>query len=110
MNWILIIQNLCSLGLTQAQIAREVGVRQSTIAGLLSGNQRDMRWLHGERLLVIFGRWCPELHAGAIQAFKSEETSRLADLAVESAADDLPPILTESGKVVIENLPTEGSE
>lgn len=56
MNWKSIVQELCSSGLTQAQIASEVGVKQSTIAGILSGAQKDMRWGNGERLRGLHAR------------------------------------------------------
>ncbi len=60
MNWKSIIQDLCSRGLTQAQIAAEVGVKQSTIAGILSGAQKDMRWQNGERLRGLHVRFVPQ--------------------------------------------------
>lgn len=50
MDWKIIISELRLSGLTQTQIAAAVGVRQSTIAGLLAGTQTDMRWSNGERL------------------------------------------------------------
>lgn len=56
MDWKLIIQELCSHGLTQAQIAAEIGVKQSTIAGILSGAQQDMRWKNGEQLRGLHAR------------------------------------------------------
>ncbi|MGE8627686.1 helix-turn-helix domain-containing protein [Achromobacter denitrificans] len=56
MNWKSIIQDLRSYGLTQAQIAAEVGVKQSTVAGILSGAQKDMRWQTGERLRALHVR------------------------------------------------------
>ncbi|RIQ16069.1 helix-turn-helix domain-containing protein [Bordetella avium] len=56
MNWKLIIQELCSEGLTQVQIAQEVGVKQSTIAGILAGAQRDLRWTYGEKLRRLHRR------------------------------------------------------
>jgi transcriptional regulator with XRE-family HTH domain len=56
MDWKTIIQELGSHGLTQAQIAAEVGVRQSTIAGILKGDQVDMRWQNGERLRSLHRR------------------------------------------------------
>ncbi|MFY4261485.1 hypothetical protein ACOTCG_28110 [Achromobacter xylosoxidans] len=56
MDWKTIIQELGSLGLTQAQIAAEVDLKQSTIAGILSGAQKDMRWQNGERLRQLHAR------------------------------------------------------
>lgn len=50
MDWKTIIQELDSLGLTQAQIAAEVDLKQSTISGILFGAQKDMRWQNGEHI------------------------------------------------------------
>ena len=50
MNWINIISDLLSIGLTQAQIAKSAGVSQPTIAGLLAGDQKDMKWANGNKL------------------------------------------------------------
>lgn len=54
----MIIQDLARHELTQAQIATLIGVKQSTIAGLLSGAQKDMRWGNGERLRELHRRVC----------------------------------------------------
>lgn len=87
--------------MTQAQIADVVGVRQSTIAGLLGGSQRDMRWLHGERLLAVYARVSPEGHTAALQNFKALESARLAaDAPIEGST----PLLTEQGRAVIETM------
>ncbi|ROT45030.1 helix-turn-helix domain-containing protein [Pusillimonas sp. NJUB218] len=56
MDWKKIIDDLISGGLTQAQIAKAAGVSQPTIAGLVAGHQRDMRWINGNRLLTLHGR------------------------------------------------------
>ena len=56
MEWKNIITALISSGFTQAQIAKEAGVTQPTIAGLMSGAQRDMRWENGNRLLTFYRR------------------------------------------------------
>lgn len=63
MDWKTIIQELGSLGLTQAQIAAEVDLKQSTIAGILSGAQKDMRWQNGERLRQLHARMKAAAHA-----------------------------------------------
>lgn len=79
MNWKSIIQDLCSSGLTQAQIASEVGVKQPTIAGILSGAQKDMRWANGERLRT--------LHARLLQRPPgADESAALGQAVVPSAA------------------------
>jgi len=56
MDWKNIILILLSEGFTQAQIAKASGVTQPTIAGLVSGAQRDMRWENGNRLLALHKR------------------------------------------------------
>ncbi|WP_018609461.1 transcriptional regulator [Uliginosibacterium gangwonense] len=59
MDWISLINDLIAAGMTQAAIAAEVGVKQPTINGLLSGAQKDMRWSNGERLLALHAHKCP---------------------------------------------------
>lgn len=58
MNWKSLIQELVARGWTQAQIAAEVGIKQSTIAGILAGAQKDMKWHNGERLRALHARVC----------------------------------------------------
>lgn len=53
MNWISLIRDLRERGYTQSQIAAAIGVKQSTIAGVLSGAQTDFRWATGERLRTL---------------------------------------------------------
>ncbi|CAB3858898.1 MULTISPECIES: helix-turn-helix domain-containing protein [Achromobacter] len=65
MDWKSIIQDLCSLGLTQEQIAVEVGLKQPTIAGILSGAQKDMKWQNGERLRALHCRLAQQPNEGA---------------------------------------------
>ncbi len=50
------IETLISLGWTQRGIADEIGVGQSTIAEVLAGRSRDMRWTNGDRLLRLHRR------------------------------------------------------
>ncbi|KAA0910659.1 helix-turn-helix domain-containing protein [Pusillimonas sp. ANT_WB101] len=56
MDWKNKIIELIATGMTQAQIAQESGVSQPTIAGLVAGDQRDMRWANGHRLLALHRR------------------------------------------------------
>lgn len=56
MDWKNKILELISAGFTQAQIANETGVSQPTIAGLIAGDQRDMKWANGHRLLSFHKR------------------------------------------------------
>lgn len=56
MNWTNLISDLIGLGLTQADIAAAIGVKQPTISGILSGAQKDMRWQNGERLRELHAR------------------------------------------------------
>ena len=54
MDWKNVIQSIASQGWTQSQIAVAIGVKQSTIAGVVSGAHKDMRWRNGERLLDLY--------------------------------------------------------
>lgn len=58
MNWKALIQDLLHKGWTQAQIAKEIGISQSTVAGILGGDQKDMKWQNGERLRALHGKVC----------------------------------------------------
>lgn len=58
MNWKALIQDLLRKGWTQAQIAKEIGISQSTVAGILAGDQKDMKWQNGERLRALHGQVC----------------------------------------------------
>jgi DNA transposition AAA+ family ATPase len=53
MDWKNTIADLQHSGLTQAQIAKEIGVGQSTVAELLSGAQKDVKWAIGNRLMAL---------------------------------------------------------
>ncbi len=54
MNWKTLIQELLDNGMTQVQIADEIGVKQPTISGILkSDGTGDMRWQNGERLRML---------------------------------------------------------
>ncbi|MCY1196938.1 hypothetical protein D9M72_82940 [compost metagenome] len=53
MNWTNLISDLIRWGMTQAEIAADIGVKQPTISGILSGSQKDMRWQNGERLRAL---------------------------------------------------------
>lgn len=56
MDWTKLISELTASGMTQESIADAVGVKQPTIAGILSGAQKDMKWSNGERLRVLHRR------------------------------------------------------
>lgn len=56
MNWTSLIGDLIGWGMTQAEIAAAIGVKQPTISGILSGAQKDMRWQNGERLRELHVR------------------------------------------------------
>lgn len=56
MDWKKIIVDLAGCGMTQAEIAAKVGVKQPTIAGILAGVQKDMRWSNGEKLIRLHRR------------------------------------------------------
>lgn len=56
MNWPQLIQELVASGLTQKQIASEVGCGQSTISDLLRGDAKDPRMSTGTALLSLAER------------------------------------------------------
>ena len=56
MNWPHLIQSLVAAGLTQKQIASEVGCGQSTISDLLRGDAKDPRMSTGTALLSLAER------------------------------------------------------
>ena len=63
MNWKALIHDLVRAGWTQAQIAKEIGISQSTVAGILAGDQKDMKWHNGERLRALHRRVCSSTRA-----------------------------------------------
>lgn len=68
MDWKNTIAELQATGLTQEQIARSVGVGQSTVAALLSGSQKDMKWANGERLRVLHQRAIRRKHRAKLDS------------------------------------------
>ncbi|MGE8703997.1 MAG: helix-turn-helix domain-containing protein [Achromobacter sp.] len=58
MNWKSLIRDLMRQGWTQAQIAKEIGISQPTVAGILAGDQKDMKWQNGERLRSLHSIVC----------------------------------------------------
>ncbi len=58
MNWKTLIRDLLRKGWTQAQIAKEIGISQPTVAGILAGDQKDMKWQNGERLRSLHNTVC----------------------------------------------------
>lgn len=67
MNWTNLISELIGWGMTQAEIAADIGVKQPTISGILSGTQKDMRWQNGERLRQLHARMKAAAPAGPAQ-------------------------------------------
>ena len=56
MNWKAIIQELLDQGMTQAEIAHGIGLKQPSIAELLSGRTKEMMWRTGDRLIKLHHR------------------------------------------------------
>jgi len=56
MNWQKIIDDLVSLGMTQADIAKKIGVSQPTVSNIKSGNIRDLLHSNGCALVRLHKR------------------------------------------------------
>jgi hypothetical protein len=53
MNWKNLIEDLLQAGFNQSSISREIGLTQPTVFRILNGEQKDMKWSDGERLLAL---------------------------------------------------------
>jgi transcriptional regulator with XRE-family HTH domain len=60
MDWTGIINTLLEKGLSQAQIARSVGLTPPSIIDLTSGRQRSVKWEVGDALLKLHAEHCAE--------------------------------------------------
>lgn len=56
MNWQNIIQEIAAHGMTQAEIGKEVGLSQPSIADLAAGRQKDVRYTVGVALVALHKR------------------------------------------------------
>jgi hypothetical protein len=56
MNWKALIEDLLQAGFSQSSISREIGLTQPTVFRILNGEQKDMKWTDGERLLALHRR------------------------------------------------------
>ncbi|QBQ99223.1 helix-turn-helix domain-containing protein [Paraburkholderia pallida] len=101
MNWKLLLARLAEQGITQVQIAAEIGVRQSTVSGLASGAQSSLRWEVGQRLIGLHDRLCPEpvarmRPASAVPLIERKATGKgdaesAPEPETESTTDDVQP-------------------
>ncbi|MBB2928363.1 helix-turn-helix domain-containing protein [Paraburkholderia silvatlantica] len=89
MNWKLLLAQLAEQGVTQVQIAAEIGVRQSTVSGLASGAQSSLRWEVGERLIALHARLCSAAAAGG--ANYAADVSGSAESSVHEIDEDGAP-------------------
>jgi predicted transcriptional regulator len=58
MNWKKIIEELSLAGINQYAIAKELHLTQATISRISTGEQKDMKWLDGQRLLELHSKYC----------------------------------------------------
>ena len=59
MNWQTLITDLCAYGLTQAEIAEKVGLKQPTISNLKTGALTSIAWEAGQAIVKLHKRHCP---------------------------------------------------
>lgn len=53
MNWNEYIQDLIDAGMTQAAIGESIGLSQPSIADLLNGHTKSVRWEVGDKLIAL---------------------------------------------------------
>lgn len=53
MDWKHIIEALKASGISQAEIARTVGVTPPVISDLIRGKQKDVGWRIGQKIIVL---------------------------------------------------------
>ncbi len=61
MNWQQIIKDLQEAGVTQQEMARRCGTKQSTISSIATGKSRDTRYALGAALLRMHSERCKPL-------------------------------------------------
>lgn len=54
MDWKKLIEELIASGFNQTSISKEIGLTQPTICRILNGDQKDMKWMDGQRLLTLY--------------------------------------------------------
>jgi predicted XRE-type DNA-binding protein len=65
MDWKVVVAELTSVGLTQAQIAQVCGVSQSTISDLARKDGASCSYVIGARLLALQKRYAARIRAAA---------------------------------------------
>lgn len=53
MDWKTLIAQIKTTGISQAEIARQVGVTPPVISDLLRGKQKDVGWRIGQKIIVL---------------------------------------------------------
>jgi predicted transcriptional regulator len=56
MDWKKIIEELSGAGVSQYAIAKELALTQATISRVATGDQKDMKWSDGQRLLQLHSK------------------------------------------------------
>lgn len=60
MDWNRVIVEIKATGMTQEQIAEQIGVSAGTLSELLNGKINEPRWSRGDALLALHSRRCAE--------------------------------------------------
>lgn len=60
MDWNKIIVEIKATGMTQEEIAYDIGVSVGALSELLNGKINEPRWSRGDALLSLHARRCPE--------------------------------------------------
>ncbi|KFB68880.1 helix-turn-helix domain-containing protein [Candidatus Accumulibacter vicinus] len=58
-----VIEDLLAAGMTQAGIAKKVGLTPPSIVDLTSGRQKSVKWEVGDALIRLHCEKCKEAHA-----------------------------------------------
>jgi len=68
MDWKKLLNELRESGMSQAEIARELGRSQAWVSAVCAGDFRDLKWADGQRILDMLRVKC---NNGAIQGPRS---------------------------------------
>lgn len=85
MNWKILIAECIAKGLSQAEIARQIGVTQSAISHIVKGSQKGFLYEPGKKLIDLHARLYGAARPGPIDRLKSTD-------------DTQPPVGTSSRK------------
>lgn len=63
MDWNNLVTQIKDTGMTQAQIAKEVGVSEGTLSELCSGKVSEPKWSRGAALIALHADRCGSMKA-----------------------------------------------